>query len=80
MTSGDRWWIPISYASAHFNKNFSNSQPQFWMTNEDDTSGKWIPADPEEWFIVNVNQTGKGLESEHAAFQAIVTRSKIYFS
>lgn len=48
------WWIPISIASDN-NPNFLDASPKYWLRNE---SSITIKHRFNEWYIINVNQTG----------------------
>jgi len=49
------WWIPVTWAKQS-SPNFHNTTPTLWLGPEDDTS---ITVNPDEWIIVNLQQSGK---------------------
>lgn len=55
--AANKWWIPINFAT-HTNPDFSSTLATHWLSPEakelviDD-------IDPEDWIIVNIQQTGK---------------------
>lgn len=51
------WWVPLTHTSAS-KLDFQNTKPSTWMKVEKSVSLPEIGADPNEWVIFNVLQTG----------------------
>jgi len=49
------WWIPITFATQS-NPNFSNTVPSLWLRPNQNIS---FEIKPNDWIIVNLQQTGK---------------------
>lgn len=52
------WWIPISYSTPNKNADFKDTQPNHWIKSGEKTSSAEFDVKPEEWLLVNVQQTG----------------------
>lgn len=56
-TDNDKWWIPITFATQS-NPDFSKTSPSFWLRPQDQSvTIKGI--DPNDWIIVNLQETGE---------------------
>lgn len=52
-----KWWVPINFAT-HTNPDFSSTSVTHWLSPEaEDLIIENI--DPQDWIIVNIQQTGK---------------------
>ncbi|KAL0133289.1 hypothetical protein PUN28_000803 [Cardiocondyla obscurior] len=51
------WWIPITYTSEK-QLNFTNTRPTKWMKAERSIILNDIDADPTQWVLFNVQETG----------------------
>jgi len=51
-----KWWIPVTWTTQS-SSNFQETTPTLWLGPETDPIT--ITIDPDEWIIVNLQQTGK---------------------
>lgn len=52
------WWIPLSYTTSR-KLDFNATQPATWMRKTEKLSVSSIDIEPDEWLLVNIQQTGK---------------------
>lgn len=52
------WWIPVSYTTAT-EKDFESTRPKLWLRGERSIVVDNITVKADEWFIANIQQTGK---------------------
>lgn len=55
------WWVPLSYTTSKA-LNFNATQPVNWIRKTEKLAIKNIDIEPDEWLLVNIQQTGKLLE------------------
>lgn len=56
-TANTKWWVPINFATRN-NPDFSSTLTTYWLSPE--TEELVIDGiDPQDWIIVNIQQTGK---------------------
>jgi len=55
--AANKWWVPINFAT-QTNPDFSSTLTTYWLSPE---AKKLVidDVDPEDWIIVNIQQTGK---------------------
>lgn len=56
IISHSKWWIPITWTKES-SPTFHNTTPILWLGPENETIS--IITDPDEWIMVNLQQTGK---------------------
>lgn len=57
-TENPLWWVPLSYTTSR-KLNFNATRPTNWIRKTDKMTVSDIDVGPDEWLLVNIQQTGK---------------------
>lgn len=52
------WWVPLSYTTSKI-LDFNATSPVNWIRKTEKLTIRSIDAEPDEWILVNIQQTGK---------------------
>jgi len=67
------WWIPVTFATQS-NPNFSNTVPSYWLRPNQNISFR---INPNDWIILNIQQTGKYESMYLFYFMIIITDKRL---
>lgn len=72
------WWVPISYTTAE-RLNFNDTKPVTWIRKTPTLKISDADIAPEDWILVNIQQTGKWtFENVNSKISILICTSPIF--